>query len=368
MIRTAIRIRIVNSIRTKSAPHRYLLLTILSLLVRFHHHDDPHTCKATRRNCNNKQSLLFRPLPFELLDYLSRIEATMASIPTEGAQVGVGFSHQTLLTASLVGFLGVAAVVYSLIVSRVKTNLDDDDDNDKDGQYEAKLARANVANLNRAQRRARAHYLMKQQRKANNHRNNDIDNNNTNNNENHQEPNAQPDQPVLSRKERQKAAKAVEREERHRFQEQRQRQQELAQKEAALERVRRQQLAAESAAEAKRIQQSESMLQKQKEEEAKRIFLSCPEKTLSVDEWRRRSSRRVDYLEAIGAEFGTSSHAVYQRIQQLLEERRVTGILDSKQFIFLSEDELQAIADQIYQKGAVTLSDVVELCSPIIAS
>lgn len=280
--------------------------------------------------------------------------------------VGVGFSHQTLLTASVVGFLGVAAVVYSLIVSRVKSNLDDDDD-DEDAEYEAKLARADVAHLNRAQRRARAHFLMKQQRKApSNNVPNEVDNNNEDNH-----PDLPPEElPIaLPRKERQKAAKAAEREERQRFQKERQQQQEQAQKEAALERVRRQELAAISAAEAKRIQQVEIELQQQKEEAMKQIFMSCPNKSLTLDEWRTslQKTRRVD-LAALGAEFGTSSQAVYQRIQQLLVERRVTGILESKQFIALSEDELQRIADQIREKGAVTLQDVVTLCLPIIAS
>ena len=57
-----------------------------------------------------------------------------SSLPNEGIQVGVGFSHQTLLTASVVGFVGVAVVVYALIVSRVKTDLDDDDND----EYEEK--------------------------------------------------------------------------------------------------------------------------------------------------------------------------------------------------------------------------------------
>jgi flagellar biosynthesis GTPase FlhF len=274
----------------------------------------------------------------------------------EGVEVGVGFSHHTLLTASVVGFLGVAAVVYVLIVSRVKPHLDDDDDDD--APYEAKLARANVAHLTRAQRRARAHFLMKQQRKAAVVTNND-------NNDRAEEHNNNPEPTILSRKERQRAAKAAEREERQRYQEERQQQHEQSQKEAALERERRQ----AAAAELQERQLAERMLQEQKEKEVKEIFLSCPDKTWRVEDWWRsvQTQRRID-LVALGAEFQTSSYAVHQRIQQLLVERRVTGILESKQFIVLSEDELQSIADQIRGKGAVTLRDIVELCSPIIAS
>ena len=276
--------------------------------------------------------------------------------------VGVGFSHQTLLTASVVGFLGVAAVVYALILSRVKSSIDDDDD---DAEYEAKLARADVAHLNRAQRRARAHFLMKQQRKVSG--NNTVPNDNDNNmDDNNPEP--PPLEIVASRKERQKAAKAAEREERQRFQEQRQQQQEQAQQEATLERVRRQELAAIRAAETQRMRHAEMLLQQQTEENAKQIFLSSPAMTWTVDEWTTSlTTRRVD-LEALGAQFGTSSHAVHQRIQQLLVEGRVTGILETKQFIVLSEEELQSIADQIREKGAVTLPEVAELCRPLLAS
>jgi flagellar biosynthesis GTPase FlhF len=287
----------------------------------------------------------------------------MTALPVaEGGQVGVGFSHQTLLTASVVGFVGVAVVVYALIVSRVKSHLDDDDD---DAPYEAKLARADVAQLTRAQRRARAHLLMKQQRKA------PVVTNNDDNNSNIlvDDTNPEPQPALLSRKERQKAAKAAEREERQRYQEERQKQHEQSQKEAALERGRRHEQAAQHAAEIQARQQTERILQQQKEEEEKQIFLSSPEKTWLVEEWWRsvQKQRRVD-LVALGAEFHTSSCAVHQRIQQLLVEQRVTGILESKQFIVLSENELQSIADQIREKGAVTLRDVVELCAPIIAS
>ncbi|GAX19753.1 hypothetical protein FisN_37Lh020 [Fistulifera solaris] len=275
----------------------------------------------------------------------------MTATIAEGVEVGVGFSHHTLLTASVVGFVGVAVVVYVLIVSRVKTHVDDDDDDD-DAPYEAKLARADVAHLTRAQRRARAHFLMKQQRKAPVVRVDDEPNHTL-------ESNA----PPASRKERQKAAKAAEREERQRYQEERQQQQ--SQKEAALKRGRRQ----AAAAEIQERQQTERILQQQKENEEKDIFLSSPGKTWLVEDWWRsvQTQRRID-LVALGAKFHTSSFAVHQRIQQLLVERRVTGILESKQFIVLSEDELQSIADRIREKGAVTLGDIVELCVPIIAS
>ena len=71
-----------------------------------------------------------------------------------------------------------------------------------------------MAHSNRAQRRARAHFLMKQQRKANTNVPNNDDNHPNNTDYHPLEP---PLDVALPRKERQKAAKAIEREERQRF-------------------------------------------------------------------------------------------------------------------------------------------------------
>ena len=81
------------------------------------------------------------------------------------AKVGVGFSDRTLLFVSVMGFGFITVVVYIMIVSRTKS-ADELDEYEGNVDYEEALLRADVANLNRAQRRARAKALMKRQRRA----------------------------------------------------------------------------------------------------------------------------------------------------------------------------------------------------------
>ena len=85
----------------------------------------------------------------------------------------VGVSDKTILIISVIGFGVMTLVVYVLIVSRSKSadELDGDHDGGRGGAdgidtYEEELLRADVATLNRAQRRLRAKALMKRQRRA----------------------------------------------------------------------------------------------------------------------------------------------------------------------------------------------------------
>eukprot|EP00581_Thalassiosira_minuscula_P017169 CAMPEP_0183722868 /NCGR_PEP_ID=MMETSP0737-20130205/14696_1 /TAXON_ID=385413 /ORGANISM="Thalassiosira miniscula, Strain CCMP1093" /LENGTH=297 /DNA_ID=CAMNT_0025953113 /DNA_START=15 /DNA_END=905 /DNA_ORIENTATION=+ len=137
---------------------------------------------------------------------------------------GVAISNQSILILSTVGFGLLGFAVYFLILRRVSGTDDrDDDENDGADVYGEMLDRSDVATLNRAQRRARAKFRMKKARRAvvpgqqqgeeNDGDGVDVDANRGGNLEPLAETN-------LSRKERQRAAKAMEREERRKGTEQ----------------------------------------------------------------------------------------------------------------------------------------------------
>jgi hypothetical protein len=123
----------------------------------------------------------------------------------------VVLSNQTILILCTIGFASIGIVVYFLILRRVPFAVDDDHDIQN---YDEFLDQSDVGTLNRAERRARAKLRMKKARRANilPPARDDADGD------------AQPDNADvhnegaedagMSRKERQKAAKALEKEER----------------------------------------------------------------------------------------------------------------------------------------------------------
>ena len=164
-------------------------------------------------------------------------------------EIGVGASDTVLLAVSGVGFCLMALTMFFYIIPKLKNAnelLDDEDELDENGKpisYDEKLARiTDVSNLNRAQRRARARHIMKQQRKEDGnvvaqHQREDENNDeppvqdippmNENNNSNHQNHNLR----HLSRKERTERAKQKEREERRALESVRQREQQKVEEE-----------------------------------------------------------------------------------------------------------------------------------------
>ena len=75
----------------------------------------------------------------------------------------VAFSNQTLLLVSTIGFASLGLVLF-LILRRLSTNVDDKNDHghqENRDAYDEMLDHSNVATLNRAQRRARAKFRMK---------------------------------------------------------------------------------------------------------------------------------------------------------------------------------------------------------------
>ena len=128
---------------------------------------------------------------------------------------GIAISNKTILILSTIGF-GILGLVLFYILRRLTDQPTDQDDNEE-RDYGEILNDSDVATLNRAQRRARAKYRMKNARRVAQ----PVQVNNNNNREDGEEDENQNQDNIqlvnnnnLSRKERQKAAKKKEREER----------------------------------------------------------------------------------------------------------------------------------------------------------
>ncbi|CAB9507853.1 expressed unknown protein [Seminavis robusta] len=273
-------------------------------------------------------------------------------------EVTVGFSDGTLLAISVFGFAVMAFVVFSIIISRVKSADElEKGEADTDLNYEEELLRADVASLNRAQRRARAKALMKRERRVVG----DEQQLPQHDDEHHNEDDS--NEPHLSRKDRQKAAKVAERKERHVNEEQRREEQKQAMLVAKEEKKKRLELEAERAKEQK-IRREEELEQKKKEEfDNWNTFLVSRDRTvsLSVHDWVQElqfQNAVVVPLRNITRRFDCSMEQVKERICQLVDEGRINGVVDGEMFYVLSHRHLLSLASFVAANREVSLRDV----------
>lgn len=286
----------------------------------------------------------------------------------------VGFSDHVLLTASITGFCILAVTMYKIIISRVKSS---DEIAEDDLSPEELLARADVSTLNRAQRRARAKAIMKEQRRAaiqpipRDDNNEGVEADRQELLQDANEENHRIHQPQMSRKERQQAAKAAEKEERRLLQEERQRIQKEAQEHAQREKKER------LAAEAKRLEEEkirQQILKEKKEKEERDAWLvflragtnsTTPTQTVEeLVEFLKRE-RTLDTCEMARA-LDTTIENLVQRLQELIDDGRIAGFFQKGKFVYVSNDELRSIAQQISENGFVTLKNVTSICEEVI--
>lgn len=299
----------------------------------------------------------------------SNTSSTMAGEPLDSAaDIGVGFSDTALLAISVAGFCALAAVTYSIVLRRLKT-AEEVAEEDEPGDYEERLVHANVAGLTRAERRARARAIMKQQRRAEVGTAAGGAENAEGGDEGDEEPVPRAQgPPAMSRKDRQRAAKATEREERRLFEEERRQQQKHAQLAAHEEKLRREREEEQRLQEEKRRRRLEEEAQEAERQHRFRTFLESNSKTLSVDAWLQSlQDNRVVDIDELAKDFAVRTEIVQDRIKTLLSERRVAGVFDSGVFIALNDNELRAIAEQIENRGHVTTDDVVEIYRNVCA-
>lgn len=287
----------------------------------------------------------------------------------KNAEIGVGFSDAILVAASVTGFLIMATTVYSLIVLRLKSSKEVAKEELAGGNgYEEQLAHADVSTLNRTQRRARARAIMKQQRRALvNVDNPDAgleigsDDEGSEDGETVNPTNNRP----LSRKERQRAAKATEKDERRVLEDERREQQKQTQDDAQKQKRVKE-------IEDTRKQEAARLFEKKQKEELKiaefeawKAFLSSPKRSQSVQEWiDEMKDRRTVLTTEIATSFELHEGKVVQRIQELIKERRVTGVMEGKgRFIFIDEDQLHSITESLIKRGVLSLTDVAAVCN-----
>ena len=280
----------------------------------------------------------------------------------------VAFSDSLLVSVSVAGFCVLAVTIYKIVLSRVRSA---DEVEKEDLSPDELLARADVATLNRAQRRARAKVIMKEQRRAAVLAAAAVEG------EGEEQPAAPAEEEheeahhaQLSRKERQAAAKAAEKEERRLYQGERQKQQEEAVHAAQLQKKER--LAAEAARQEQERRQAARLEQERRA--AWSTFLATETKSQSVEEFRRETKEnRIVRLDRVAESFGGVDVSVVEdRIQQLMAEGRIAGFFDrttsseEKRFVVVSSDELKAIAASILDQGTVTLTEIATLCERVM--
>eukprot|EP00550_Attheya_septentrionalis_P004687 CAMPEP_0198291876 /NCGR_PEP_ID=MMETSP1449-20131203/9242_1 /TAXON_ID=420275 /ORGANISM="Attheya septentrionalis, Strain CCMP2084" /LENGTH=327 /DNA_ID=CAMNT_0043990561 /DNA_START=85 /DNA_END=1068 /DNA_ORIENTATION=+ len=303
---------------------------------------------------------------------------------TGTAAMSLGASDMTLLVVSMVGFLCLGLLFYLSIFRGLRASSEEEKDS---VSYEDELDAADVKTLNRAQRRARAKILMKRNRRVaapvavvadpdaaadvnvDEHAEELLDileDDHANEGDEQQ----QQQQQHLSRKERSKVAKAMEREERRRYEE-----------------TRREQLRKADDGEAKEAREAEKarkeeharqkLLQEQLDlEEAKRLqyrtmfrtaHINVPQKTLLVEDFVALcEAQRVINLDDMACQFDISIEHVIKRIEQIEEEGRITGIIDEHTFIYVSPTEMSAIANFCHRNGKVTVTEIAKECNRLL--
>jgi DDRGK domain len=300
--------------------------------------------------------------------------AVSISSDTDYSEYAIGFSDSVILGISIVGFTALAYTVHSIFQLHFKGA--EDEQIDDDLTEEQRLCRSDVSKLSRAQRRARAKAIMKEQRRLLNGPNATAD---------HEEnpDGAVPEGAdeinldgnfvggiVRSRKERQQIAKAAEREERRLFQEERERQQRAAQLLAQQQKQERLLSNAQRLEEAQREKQLEMEIRRQQEEYERRTFLKshggCADKLVSefLEDCQKD---RVVNIDVMANQYGVENSHVMNRIKQLITDGRIAGFFqDNNRFIFVADDELRAIAAKVMDQGFVSLEQFTEICEQSI--
>jgi hypothetical protein len=78
-------------------------------------------------------------------------------------------------------------------------------------------------------------------------------------------------------------------------------------------------------------------------------------------------TNKVVVLEDLAANFKLKTQAAIDRIIDLQKENRLSGVIDDRgKFIYISEDELLAVAKFIKQRGRVSISELAEHSSALI--
>ena len=298
--------------------------------------------------------------------------------------ISVGASDTLLLTVSFAGFCVLAWSVYSIVLTKLKTARElQDEAEEQEIPYDERLAQADVSTLNRAQRRARARHIMKQQRRVtpaatNNHQQvHPMEADGGNEGQQHllleqqqqQEhdegiPPFQDDsyhattQHLLSRKERQKAAKQVELQQRRLLEEDRRKEQRKAQEAAISKRKEKERTKAIRVEHGRKEREEQRQADELTRYRAWKMFLENENTSITVQEWiLELKDNRVTYLRDLADRFLVSESTVHDRIQELLDTSRVSGVLEKLSLSLLvpCDDDNETSRESKYQSVFIYL-------------
>ncbi|KAM4810214.1 DDRGK domain-containing protein 1 isoform 2-T2 [Rhinophrynus dorsalis] len=78
-------------------------------------------------------------------------------------------------------------------------------------------------------------------------------------------------------------------------------------------------------------------------------------------------SSKVVILEDLGAHFGLRAQDAISRIQDLLADGSITGVIDDRgKFIFITPEEMASVAQFIRQRGRVSISELAQASNKLI--
>lgn len=309
----------------------------------------------------------------------------------EFSDISVGFSDAVLVLVSLAGFCFLGYTIFNIIMLRLKTREEvekEETEAENKSDYETRLIHANVANLSRAERRARARAIVKQQLRVQAPRPHEHRQQGDEGDPLLQDNGGEQEQLVpvvggglqemgdenetlpsrLSRRERQKLAKVLQKQERKVMEEQRRKDQKQVEEAAQKEKREREKRLAAQIDNDRREQLILQQEEHKKRLEAYNTFLSSDSYTLSLEQWiLELRVNRVVSIDDVAVRFQRSSSSVICRIQELVDQGRIAGIINSEgQFVYISEDEIKEIAERVRLRGVATRSDVAAICEEVV--
>jgi hypothetical protein len=279
-----------------------------------------------------------------------------------------GFSSATLLLLSLSGLTVV--FVGLLIISLKAPNKSADDEEDESAfNYDQALQDADVSTLTRSQRRARAKLLMKKNRRITKPETQpDLDENGQPvlNNEEHVDETVDADEKKLTRKQRQLAAKKLERAERKMNEDQIRIHNKILDEERKIR---------EAALLNKSIQAANEKKEKRENDFVAWKYMfpeSDFETKVTVKEFvEELEIDPVISLEETADEFSTTVPNLIRRLKELEDDGRIRhGILNAEddEYIFINEECMKRLVKHIKEKGKVHLDDFAKEITRIVRS
>lgn len=136
-------------------------------------------------------------------------------------------------------------------------------------------------------------------------------------------------------------------------------------------------------AEQLRVEEAEKKIREEKEKREYEEYLKMKEAFSVEEEGYEQENRecenllqqflayiklnKVLILEDLAAHFGLKTASVVERIQELQANGNLTGVIDDRgKFIYISEDELEAVAKFVRQRGRVSIAELAENSNSLI--